>query len=137
MVMWDNELYHYGIPRKSGRYKWGSGKNPYRHEKTSKRPKPTSEDLDKMIRFADPKDLYANFEHLTDEQVMRAVNRAGNKKKLQDLDPSSIANGRSKVDVYLDRSAKVVDMFSKSLGSADRILAIDKKVSGGKRIGNR
>lgn len=24
-----NELYHYGIPRRSGRYPWGSGKNPY------------------------------------------------------------------------------------------------------------
>lgn len=24
-----NELYHYGIPRKSGRYPWGSGDRPY------------------------------------------------------------------------------------------------------------
>ena len=27
-IQWNNELYHYGIPRRSGRYKWGSGKNP-------------------------------------------------------------------------------------------------------------
>ena len=25
----DDELYHYGTPRHSGRYPWGSGKNPY------------------------------------------------------------------------------------------------------------
>lgn len=25
-------LYHYGTPRHSGRYPWGSGKNPYQHE---------------------------------------------------------------------------------------------------------
>lgn len=25
------ELYHYGTPHKSGRYKWGSGENPYQH----------------------------------------------------------------------------------------------------------
>lgn len=25
------ELMHYGMPRRSGRYKWGSGKNPYHH----------------------------------------------------------------------------------------------------------
>lgn len=27
-----NELYHYGMPRRSGRYPWGSGDNPYQHE---------------------------------------------------------------------------------------------------------
>ena len=26
------ELKHYGIPRKSGRYPWGSGENPYQRE---------------------------------------------------------------------------------------------------------
>lgn len=25
------ELYHYGTPHRSGRYKWGSGENPYQH----------------------------------------------------------------------------------------------------------
>lgn len=29
MVVHDDELYHYGILRKSGRYPWGSGENPY------------------------------------------------------------------------------------------------------------
>lgn len=28
-----NELYHYGTPRHSGRYPWGSGDNPYQHSK--------------------------------------------------------------------------------------------------------
>ena len=28
----DNELFHYGTPRHSGRYPWGSGENPYQHE---------------------------------------------------------------------------------------------------------
>lgn len=27
-----DELYHYGMPRRSGRYPWGSGENPYQHE---------------------------------------------------------------------------------------------------------
>ena len=30
--MQDNELMHYGTPRHSGRYPWGSGENPYQHE---------------------------------------------------------------------------------------------------------
>lgn len=31
MIIYNSELYHYGIPRRSGRYKWGSGKDPYHH----------------------------------------------------------------------------------------------------------
>lgn len=27
-----SELYHYGMKRRSGRYEWGSGENPYQHE---------------------------------------------------------------------------------------------------------
>ena len=26
-----DELYHYGVKRRSGRYPWGSGKEPYQH----------------------------------------------------------------------------------------------------------
>lgn len=29
----ENYLFHYGMPRRSGRYPWGSGENPYQHEK--------------------------------------------------------------------------------------------------------
>lgn len=31
-----NELYHYGKPRRSGRYPWGSGENPYQGERRAK-----------------------------------------------------------------------------------------------------
>ena len=27
-----DELYHYGVKRRSGRYPYGSGENPYQHE---------------------------------------------------------------------------------------------------------
>lgn len=36
-ILWNSELYHYGVPRRSGRYKWGSGKNPYHHGVSSPR----------------------------------------------------------------------------------------------------
>ena len=29
--IFDDELMHYGTPRHSGRYPWGSGENPYQH----------------------------------------------------------------------------------------------------------
>lgn len=30
-IQWNKELYHYGVPRRSGRYKWGSGEDSYHH----------------------------------------------------------------------------------------------------------
>ena len=32
MFFLNDELFHYGTPRHSGRYPWGSGENPYQHE---------------------------------------------------------------------------------------------------------
>lgn len=40
-----DELYHYGTPRHSGRYPWGSGKDPYQRNKNFKK---TVEDLRKQ-----------------------------------------------------------------------------------------
>lgn len=31
LEIFDDELYHYGMPRRSGRYPWGSGEDPYQH----------------------------------------------------------------------------------------------------------
>ena len=28
----EDTLEHYGMPRRSGRYAWGSGENPYQHD---------------------------------------------------------------------------------------------------------
>ena len=33
----DGDIYHYGTPRRSGRYPWGSGEDPYQHEDWYKR----------------------------------------------------------------------------------------------------
>lgn len=35
-IYWNRELYHYGIPRRSGRYPFGSGKNPRASRRESK-----------------------------------------------------------------------------------------------------
>lgn len=37
MAVYGDELYHYGIPRKSGRYPYGSGKEPYQDDPRKRR----------------------------------------------------------------------------------------------------
>lgn len=37
MAVYGNELYHYGVPRKSGRYPYGSGQEPYQDDPKKRR----------------------------------------------------------------------------------------------------
>lgn len=37
MAVYGDELYHYGVPRKSGRYPYGSGKEPYQDNPKKRR----------------------------------------------------------------------------------------------------
>ena len=37
MAVYGNELYHYGVPRKSGRYPYGSGREPYQDDPKKRR----------------------------------------------------------------------------------------------------
>lgn len=55
MAVYGDELYHYGVPRKSGRYPYGSGKEPYQDNPKKRRlnkdesaPKATSRRLESI-----------------------------------------------------------------------------------------
>ena len=37
MIVYEDELMHEGVKRRSGRYPWGSGEDPYQHEDFYKR----------------------------------------------------------------------------------------------------
>lgn len=49
-IQWDKELYHYGMPRRSGRYKWGSGEDPYHHGASA--PSRRTKRLEKKTAYA-------------------------------------------------------------------------------------
>ena len=50
MIQWNQELYHYGMPRRSGRYKWGSGEDPYHHGASA--PSRRTKRLEKKTAYA-------------------------------------------------------------------------------------
>lgn len=105
-------LVHYGIPRRSGRYKWGSGKNPYHHGRidgkaiakntakgTAKFISPigasavsksvngiprklSAEDKDRMTRRGDAHAILKNKEQFDDKELQRAANRLDLERKI-------------------------------------------------------
>ena len=74
------ELYHYGIPRKSGRYPYGSGKEPYQSNPQKRRlnkdesaPKATSKR---------PESIWAKHRRA---QASESAKKTSNKKKKEDV----------------------------------------------------
>lgn len=51
-----NELSHFGIPRKSGRYPWGSGENPYHHGASAPKSKIRGADTYNFEKWGKDKD---------------------------------------------------------------------------------
>lgn len=90
-----DELYHYGTPRHSGRYPWGSGKDPYQRNTSFKK---TVEDLRKQ--------------GLTDKEIasaMKVKDRKGN----PSVAMLRAMESRATVDIRKENMAKVVKLKEK------------------------
>lgn len=113
-------LVHYGIPRRSGRYKWGSGKNPFHHgqsggSKTKKQAAPlTDEEKDLIIRRGDTRSMLKNKEQFTDDEFRRAANRIDIERKISSQD---FANRHKSMKTVQD----IVKSLDETSGGIERI----------------
>ena len=116
--MTNRYIAHYGIPRRSGRYKWGSGKNPFHHGKSGgskQAPKPlTDEDKDLIIRRGDTRSMLKNKEQFTDEEFRRAANRIDIERKISSQD---FANRHKSMKTVQD----IVKSLDETSGGIERI----------------
>lgn len=108
--LYHNELYHYGKPERSGRYRWGSGDRPYQRlggkggglfkrkkkdkseqvapaeEKNSRtKAKEAAKQVTKeeALKTMSPTSLHAVRRQLSDEELNRAVSRVKNEQQLE------------------------------------------------------
>lgn len=81
-----NELYHYGTPKHSGRYPWGSGENPFHHGGSApgwfKRKK--KNDKDKSATKSDDS-IKKNNKKLLDESISRIEDGLSTDKKVKNV----------------------------------------------------
>lgn len=105
-MMYENELYHYGIKRRSGRYPYGSGERPYqgvegsqkrgllsfRKKKEPKKPPlpdPSTPEYEKMKRKAlksgTATEVLQFKNSLTQKEMQDAVNRITLERRLSDI----------------------------------------------------
>ena len=94
-----SEFMHDGVKRRSGRYKWGSGENPYQHEpgynKTKiDRTKQVGKDTDKtaFLKKAGRNPLHPylprdvnDLRHLSDDALIKIINRLQIEKQYDEI----------------------------------------------------
>lgn len=112
-----DELYHYGIPKRSGRYPYGSGERPYQGEsqktrssflskKKSKKSKQTKEkkeltEKQKKEILKSPTKLYKYKEHFSREEIDSAMKNFKWEKELYELSKAEQQRGREYVNTAL------------------------------------
>lgn len=158
MAVYGDELYHYGIPRKSGRYPYGSGKEPYqsnpqkRHlnkdksaqKATSKRPESIwakhrrAQAEKKVIKDRKAKKTAAEkpqskAKTMSDEELKRAIARMNLEQEyLSKISASSATkNGKTFMKNFAEKTdniSKIVGNTSKTLAGAYAIYISGKKI---------
>lgn len=135
----DNYLEHYGIPRRSGRYPWGSGSRPFQGDsavaKSSGKSK-SSEKSGKTGLFKKGKTKTKSSEEdlseISSEELQKKINRIQLEKQYRDLTtkPKTVSKGRQILNSILESSSKnigtqlatylmgnMVNSVAKALGS--------------------
>ena len=135
----DNYLEHYGIPRRSGRYPWGSGSRPFQGAsavaKSSGKSK-SSEKSGKTGLFKKGKTKTKSSEEdlseISSEELQKKINRIQLEKQYRDLTtkPKTVSKGRQILNSILESSSKnigtqlatylmgnMVNSVAKALGS--------------------
>ena len=111
----DNYLEHYGIPRRSGRYPWGSGSRPFQGDspaaKSSGKTK-TSGKSGKTGLFKKGKTKTESSEEdiskISSEELQKKINRIQLEKQYRDLTtkPKTVSKGRKILNSILESSSK-------------------------------
>lgn len=111
----DNYLEHYGIPRRSGRYPWGSGSRPFQGDssagKSSGKTK-TSGKSGKTGLFKKGKTKTGSSEEdlskISSEDLQKRIDRIQLEQKYRELitKPKTVSKGRQILDSILESSSK-------------------------------
>ena len=111
----DNYLEHYGIPRRSGRYPWGSGSRPFQGDspaaKSSGKTK-TSGKSGKTGLFKKGKTKTKSSEEdlseISSEELQKKISRIQLEKQYRDLTtkPKTVSKGRQILNSILESSSK-------------------------------
>lgn len=135
----DNYLEHYGIPRRSGRYPWGSGSRPFQGDSAAAKSSGKSKSSEKSGKTGlfkkgktKTKSSEEDLSEFSSEELQKKINRIQLEKQYRDLTtkPKTVSKGRQILNSILESSSKnigtqlatylmgnMVNSVAKALGS--------------------
>ena len=152
MAVYGDELYHYGIPRKSGRYPYGSGKEPYQDDPKKRRlnkdesaPKATSKrpesiwakrrkaQASESAKKTSNKKKKEDVRKVSDEELRRRIARINLEKQYRDavMSQSIVGAGKQYMKSVNENSTTISNILSnasKTLASGYAIYITSKKL---------
>lgn len=135
----DNYLEHYGIPRRSGRYPWGSGSRPFQGDSAAAKSSGSTKSSGKSGKTGlfkkgktKTKSSEEDISKISSEELQKKINRIQLEKQYRDLTtkPKTVSKGRQILNSILESSSKnigtqlatylmgnMVNSVAKALGS--------------------
>lgn len=135
----DNYLEHYGIPRRSGRYPWGSGSRPFQGDSAAAKSSRSTKSSGKSGKTGlfkkgktKTKSSEEDLSEISSEELQKKINRIQLEKQYRDLTtkPKTVSKGRQILNNILESSSKnigtqlatylmgnMVNSVAKALGS--------------------
>ena len=129
MAVYGDELYHYGVPRKSGRYPYGSGKEPYQDDPRKRRlnkdesapkAKPSSKTSAQKTSSKKPESIWAKHRRLQAEKRDAELQEAKRKAAAQ------AEEERKKAEAAKPPSQKAKEMSDEELVRAINRLRLEQ-----------
>lgn len=142
-----NDICHYGIPRKSGRYPWGSGGRPFQSQEGKKkglfrRRKKTQEreeenltpeerqrrreaEKERILKEGTATEILQIQEELTSKELAEALGRIQTKVRLREISQKELDASWNKIDSVMKKVGKINDWTStgiKSVKNSEEIL---------------
>lgn len=118
MAVYGDELYHYGIPRKSGRYPYGSGKEPYQDD-----PKKRRLNKDESAPKATSKRPESIWAKRRKAQASESAKKISNKKKKEDVRKVSDEELRRRIArINLEKQYRDAVMSQSIVGAGKRYM---------------
>lgn len=137
--MSNNYLEHYGIPRRSGRYPWGSGSRPFQGDSAAAKSSGSTKSSGKSGKTGlfkkgktKTKSSEEDLSEISSEELQKKINRIQLEKQYRDLTtkPKTVSKGRQILNSILESSSKnigtqlatylmgnMVNSVAKALGS--------------------
>lgn len=124
-------LEHIGVKRRSGRYKWGSGKNPYQSESGSLGKMTKEQRHEKLLKSTNAKELYKYRKELSDNELQNRINRINMESNLKKLSNTKQKKIDNIIDAILDNGKKANEFYK--LMNSELGKAIASKINEQKR----